>query len=260
MSTPVPSSKPALTAEPRRDVDVPVEALRLAARRGPHPEVEVRRAAHVLGQQPHRRRQHRRPRRVLGEAGRLGAGHDPQLVGRPRGPGADQRRLVVDRHQPLPPPHLLDQDVAEQPASRRPFAVGAGPLALPRDRERHEGQRVELGVGVLERGARGAALVDDQLHVGGIGVGAHPLAPGLHGGGDLLVGELRQRRRVLGRVDDDLVRPGRRPRGEEVRFARPPRGQQRVAAAGEGAGLRRRSRLGSRVAPQGRDRGSARPS
>ena len=35
---------------------------------------------------------------------------------------------------------------------------------------RHEVERVELRVGVLERGARGAALVHHHVHVGGIGV------------------------------------------------------------------------------------------
>ena len=54
-----------------------------------------------------------------------------------------------------------------RPPPVRALAVGAEPLALARDRGRHEAQRVELGVGVLERGAGAAALVDDQLHVGG---------------------------------------------------------------------------------------------
>ena len=166
MSTPVPSSKPALidvrgamsmcqwkpSWTPRGAVRT--QRLRSGCRRAARPAARSAVA------------KHRRAGRVLGEAGRLGAGDDAQLEGRARRPGADQRRLVVDRHQPLPAPHLLDQDVAEQPAARRPFAVGAGPLALAGDRRRHEGQRVELGVGVLERGAGAAALVDDQLHVG----------------------------------------------------------------------------------------------
>ena len=126
----------------------------VAARRGPHPEVELRRAAEALGRAAAAPvASIAAPPSSSAKLARLGARHDPQLEGRARGPGADQRRLVVDRDQALAAPHLLDQDVAEQAAARGPFAVGAGPLALARDRRRHEGQRVELGVGVLERGA-----------------------------------------------------------------------------------------------------------
>ena len=138
------------------------------------------------------------PAVVLGEAGRLAARDHPQLEGRARGPGADQRRLVVDRDQALAAPHLLDQDVAEQAAAGGAFGVGAGPLALAGDRGRDEGQRVELGVGVLERGPGAAALVDDQLHVGGVGVGAHPLAPGGDRGGELLLARARPSRSRAG--------------------------------------------------------------
>ena len=53
---------------------------------------------------------HRRARRVLGEARRRRARDHAQLEGRARGPGADQRRLLVDRDQALLAPHLLDQD------------------------------------------------------------------------------------------------------------------------------------------------------
>ncbi len=38
---------------------------------------------------------------------------------------------------------------------------------------------------VLERRPRAAALVDDQLRVGGVAMGPHPLAPGLHRPGEL---------------------------------------------------------------------------
>ena len=87
--------------------------------------------------------------------------------GRARGPGAESDRVVVDRDQALAAAHLLDDDVGEQVAAHRPLVVGDEALALARDRDRHEVERVELGVGVLERGAGSAALVDDQLHVGG---------------------------------------------------------------------------------------------
>ncbi len=165
------------------------------------------------------------------------ARHDPQLEGRARGPGADQRRLVVDRDEALLAAHLLDEHVAEQAAAAGAFAVGAGPLALAGHGRRDELERVELGVGVLERGPGAAALVDDQLHVGGVGVGAHPLAPGLHRRAELLLAQLGHRGDVLRCVDDHLVGAGRRARGEEVGLAGPPRLQQRVAGAGEGARL-----------------------
>ena len=125
--------------------------------------------------------------------------------------GRHQHRLVVDRDDPVAHPHLLLHEVAEQVAAHRPRRVGAEALALAGDRRRDERQRVELRVRVRERGAALAALVDEQVHAGGVGVGAHALAPARDRGGDLLGGEVGERGHGHGRVDDDLLHPGRRP-------------------------------------------------
>ena len=57
--------------------------------------------------------------------------------------------------------------------------VGAEALALARDDGGNEVQRVDLRVGVRQRRAGLAALVDDDVHVGRavLGVRAHALAP-----------------------------------------------------------------------------------
>ena len=94
-------------------------------------------------------------------------------------------------------------------------------------------------MGVGEGGAGPGTLVDDQLQVVGVAMGAHPLAPGRDRGGELLGVELGHRGHVLGCVDDHLMAPARRPRRKQVSFARPARGEQRVAALAEGAGFGR---------------------
>ena len=95
-------------------------------------------------------------------------------------------------------------------------------------------------MGVLERGAGGRALVDDQVDVGRVGVGAHPLAPRGDRRREALVGQLGEGRGVLGRADDHLVRalaPGARrtgsarPRGGWRRAGRPSRTARSRAAA-----------------------------
>ena len=60
-----------------------------------------------------------------------------------------------------------ERDVGEQVPAGGALVVGGEALALARDLDRDEGQRVELRVGVLERGAGVGALVDDQVQVGG---------------------------------------------------------------------------------------------
>src|SRR4051794_1543734 len=71
-------------------------------------------------------------------------------------------------------------------------------------------------------------------------MGAHPLAPGGDGDGELLLIKLGHRRRVLRRVDQHLVRALCRARGEEVGFAGAFGGEERIAAARERAGVGRR--------------------
>ena len=123
-----------------------------------------------------------------------------------RGVRRDQHRLVVDGDEPLAPPDLLLHQVAEQVAAHGPHGVGAEALALARDRRGDEVQRVELRVGVRERRAALVALVDDQVHARGARVGAHPLPPCAHRGG--------QRRRARGRRASSPARArSRSPRG-----------------------------------------------
>src|SRR5581483_10681421 len=126
----------------------------------------------------------------------------------------------------------------EQMAPHRSLVIGGGALALARDLGRDEAQRVELGMGVLERGPRVRALVDDQVDVGGIrGVGAHALAPRGHRARESLIAELGERRGVLRRVDDHLVGARCGLEGEQARLARARRGAERIRGARE-AGLR----------------------
>ena len=100
--------------------------------------------------------------------------------------------------------------------------VGGEALALARDRRRDEVERVELRVGVRQRRAALAALVDEHVHVGGVRVRAHPLAPARPSrGATCSAREVGERSRPgCGRVDDHLVRAARRLRGEQVGVAR----------------------------------------
>jgi hypothetical protein len=113
-----------------------------AARRAADPEVELGRALEALGKQAQGGVDHRRAAAVLGEAGGARARDHAQLEGRARGPGTDQRRLVIHRYQAFFAAHLLDQDLAQQPAALGAFGVGADPLALARHRGRNEVERV----------------------------------------------------------------------------------------------------------------------
>ena len=165
-------------------------------------------------------------------------GNDPQLERRSRRPRADQQRLVIDGDEPLAAAHLLGRDVAEQVRAHRPLVVGGRPLALASDLRRHEVERVQLRVRVLERRPGLGPLVDDQVQVGGPGVCAHPLAPGGDRRLQALRRQLRERGRVLGGADDHLVDPGRRLGAEQVRLAAGRR-PERVDRARD-AGLHRR--------------------
>ena len=208
------------------------------ARRRAHPEVELRGRAERAAEGAQRRGDHRRAGVVLLEA-RLGPARDhAELERRPRGPRADEDRLVVDRDEAVAAAHLLGRDVLEQVGAHRALVVRGRALALAGDLGGHEAERVELGVAVLERGAGVGALVDDQVNVGGVGMGAHPLAPGGDGAGDLLVGELGQRGEVLGSADDHLVGAVGRLRAKQVGLGAAGTGRERVDRAGE-TGLRR---------------------
>ena len=209
----------------------------VAARRRPHPEVELRDRAEHGAERPQRGRDHRRAPVVLLEPRRGAAGDQPQLERRARRPRADQEHLVVDRDQALAAPDLLGGDVGEQVRAHRPLVVGPGALALAGDRRRHEAERVELRVGVLERGPGVGALVDDQVHVGRVGVGAHPLAPGADRAGEPLRRQAGERGLVLRGADDHLVGAQSRLGAEQVGLAARG-GAEGIDGAGD-AGLQR---------------------
>ena len=150
--------------------------------------------------------------------------HDLQLEGHARGERADGHRLVVDRHDPLAPLHLLLQQVLQQVAALRALRVGGEALALARHGRRHERQRVELRVGVRQRGAGLAALVHDHVHVRGRRVLAHALAPHAHRGLDLLgleLGERRHRPRASSRSPRARRAPAARRTAPARRVPRP---------------------------------------
>ena len=119
-------------------------------------------------------------------------------------------------------------------AAHRSLVVGGGSLALARHLGGHEAHRVELGVGVLERGARVGALVDDQVDVRGLRAW-RASAPA------------RRRRRLAkrgssssasevacsGRVDDHLVRALGGLRAEQVGVGPARGGPQWIGGARE---------------------------
>ena len=87
--------------------------------------------------------------------------------------------------------------------------VGAEALALAGELGGDEVERVELGVGVRQRGAGLAALVDDHVHVGGVRRGrACRARQASTAAADLLGGQLGQRADRLRRADDHLVGAG----------------------------------------------------
>ena len=116
------------------------------------------------------------------EAGPGAARGEHQLEGQPRGVGRDQDGLLVDRHDALVKADLFGDEVLEQVLAHRPRRVGSGALALAGDLSGHEVERVELCVGVLERGPGLAPLVDDQLDIGAVAVAIHALLPNPHRG------------------------------------------------------------------------------
>jgi hypothetical protein len=94
--------------------------------------------------------------------------------------------------------------------------VRAEALALAGHAGGDEVERVELRVGVGERGAGLAPLVDDEVEVGRAVVRAHALAPGLDRDGHLAGPQLGQRHDRVRGVDDHLVPAAGGLRGEQV--------------------------------------------
>ncbi len=131
-----------------------------------------------------------------------------------------------DRHHARAAAHLRLQQVGLEVAALGAFAVRAEALPLTRHARRHERERVQ----VRSRG------VGPQVQVGGLLVGAHALAPVLHGCGQLVEVELAERARVF----QQLQRAGPWRGGEQVRLA--PAAAERVgpglAVRGRPAGVR----------------------
>src|SRR3954447_20198370 len=98
---------------------MPVELLG-AARGGQRPGVQLWRLAEAGLQRPQRRAENSHADLAVAlEARCRVAGDDAQLERGARGPGADQQRVVVDRHEALAPPYLLGGDLREQVAAHR---------------------------------------------------------------------------------------------------------------------------------------------
>src|SRR4051794_6935371 len=164
--------------QPRQDVDPPAEVVG-AAGRGADPQVQRRRGAEPAAQAQQRVVQQRRAGRAVVLEPGVGAARDEhELERQPRGVWREQHRVLVDGDDAVAHPHLLLQQVAEQVAAHRAGRVGGEALAFACDGRGDERQRVELRVRVGQRGAALAALVDEQMDEGGVGVGLDARAPG----------------------------------------------------------------------------------
>jgi hypothetical protein len=207
--------RPAARAAAR--LDPPAERVG-PLRRGAHPQVQRRRGPETAAQALQRVVEERGAQRpVILEARPRAPRRQQQLERRDRGVGRHQHRLVVDRHDPLAPPHLLLDEVGEQVAAHRAHGVRGEPLALAGDQRRYKAERVQLRVRVRKRRPGSAALVHEQVPARRRGVRAQPLAPDLQRGGQLLGRQVGERGDGARRVHDHLVRTARRLRGEEVR-------------------------------------------
>ena len=210
-------------------------------------------------------------RAVVVEARARPARREHELEGQPRAVGGHEHRLVVDRDDALAELDLLLHEVLQEVPAHRPLGVRAEALALAGDGGGDEVQRVDLRVGVGQRGAGLAALVDDDVDVGGASRRARACAratrrPPAH----LLDVEVGQRGDRVGGVDDDLVAPRAGATAKRSGFAKgraarcpgraPDRGWARRARASRACPARRRWRAArrSRAAcgprgPRGRD-------
>ena len=162
ISIPVPSSNPART-DRRGAISMCQWNSPLPAGRGPDPEVELRAVAEQRRERGQRPAEHCDTAVVALEARLDAARQRAASQRRSRGPGADQRRLAVDRHEPVAAADLLDEHVLEQVAAHRPLVVGGEALALARHLGRHEREREELRVGVREGRAGKRPLVDAEV-------------------------------------------------------------------------------------------------
>ncbi len=216
--TPAPSSSPARWVSRGR--------MSIRQQKWSAPEGAVRTHRFSGGLAPSRRaqaaehvvQQRGAERAVVLEARPRAARGDHELVRDARRVRRHRHRLVVDRDDAVAPADLLLHEVAEQVAAHRARRVGGEALALAGDRGGHEAQRVELGVGVRERGAGLAALVDDQVPARAVRRARACARARPPSRSASCVGlELDERVDHVGRVDDHLVVAGGRLRGVEVR-------------------------------------------
>ena len=87
-------------------------------------------------------------RPLVGEAGDGAPGHDLEVKGHAGPERAQRHGLVVDGHDPLAAADLLLEQVLEQVATLSAVRVSGEALALAGHRGGHEGQGVQLRMGV----------------------------------------------------------------------------------------------------------------
>src|SRR5258706_7694585 len=196
------------------DLDVPVIVVeaRVAAGRAVHDEVVVRpvqglvdalqRFLKGVGQ-----RLELALLRIL-ERRDVAPGQDPGLERKPRGEGLEGDEVLVLHHESFSFPKLLLDHVAGDAAFLEPVMLER-PVQLLGHSLRDDGRGHELGVAVLQGGAGVLAVVleDQDVAEAVVVLEVHHAVPeGPEHVLDLLRRQLAQLLRVIGRLDDDLVR------------------------------------------------------
>ena len=124
------------------------------------------------------------------EVGSMAAGEDPAFEREAGGVGRDDEEVVGLEDDAVLGDDLLLEDVAEDAAFAE-LEVAAGAVDLFLNAFGNDGQGDELGVGVLERGAGGLAVVledEDVAEAGVFGQVEDAIAEGEEDVGDLVVG------------------------------------------------------------------------
>ena len=146
--SPVPSSSPASGVR-RGRMSIRQQKESAPARRGADPQVERRRGAEAAraGRCSASWSSAAPDGPSSSKRARGAARGEHELERQPRGVRRHQHRLVVDRDEPLAPPHLLLHEVGQQVAAHRPHRVGAEALALAGDaaRARSRARRAARG-------------------------------------------------------------------------------------------------------------------
>ena len=144
--------------------------------------------------------------RVL-EGRAMPGGQDPSLEGKARGEGGDRHEAVPVDDEPSATAPLLAHDVTPHAALLDvPELGGAGQLLGDHDRD--DGERDELRVRMLQRGAGGLAVIledEDGLEAAILLEIEHALTEGEQDLGDGVGRHRRQGRRVVRALDHHLV-------------------------------------------------------